>query len=76
MSFYLGEICFGLESPGDGAVELVKNWKRMEEDYPGYKLPKITGGILRQKSIDLFMAYVQMSPPGPRRDWAETLTKL
>jgi tRNA(adenine34) deaminase len=73
MSFFLGEIYYALESPGDGAVALAKGWERKEEDIPGYRLPKITGGLLREESMRLFEQYVSMRPPGPMRDWAETL---
>jgi len=76
MSFFLGEIYYGLESPGDGAVSLIKSWVRKEDDIPGYQLPRITGGLLREESIRLFEKYVSLRPPGPMRDWAETLTKL
>lgn len=76
MSFFLGEIYYGLESPGDGAVDLVRSWNRVEDDYPGYQIPKIIGGLLRQESIELFKAYVRLTPPGPRRDWAATLASL
>ncbi len=76
MSFFLGEIYYGLESPGDGAVNLVKTWERAEADIPGYQLPKIIGGVLREESIRLFKEYVSRQPPGPMRDWAETLTRL
>jgi tRNA(adenine34) deaminase len=76
MSFFLGEIIYGLESPGDGAVELVRGWARREEDIPGYQVPKITGGLLREESRRLFEEYVARREPGPMRDWAETLTKL
>jgi tRNA(adenine34) deaminase len=76
MSFLLGEIVYGLESPGDGAVELVRGWARKEEDIPGYQIPKITGGLLREESIGLFKDYVRQREPGPMRDWAETLTRL
>jgi tRNA(adenine34) deaminase len=76
MSFFLGELVFGLESPGDGAVDLVRAWKRKEEDIPGYRVPKITGGLLRADSIRLFSAYVDRHEPGPMRDWAETLVGL
>ncbi len=76
MSFFLGEIIYGLESPGDGAVELVKAWVRKEEDIPGYQIPTITGGLLREESIRLFEQYVARREPGPMRDWAETLTRL
>lgn len=76
MSFFLGEIVYGLESPGDGAVELVRGWVRKEEDIPGYQIPKIRGGLLREESRRLFEVYVARREPGPMRDWAETLTRL
>jgi len=76
MSFFLGEVYYGLESPGDGAVNLVKSWVRKEDDIPGYQLPRITGGILRQESIKLFEKYVSLRPPGPMQEWVETLTEL
>ena len=76
MSFFLGEVYYGLESPGDGAVELVKGWVRKEEDMPGYRLPRITGGLLREGSVRLFEKYVSQEAPGPMREWAETLTRL
>jgi tRNA(adenine34) deaminase len=76
MSFFLGEIVYGLESPGDGGVGVVRTWVRKEEDIPGYQVPKITGGVLRTESIRLFEEYVSRRPPGPMRDWAETLTRL
>jgi tRNA(adenine34) deaminase len=76
MSFFLGEVYYALESPGDGAVSLVRAWVRKEEDFPGYQLPKITSGLLREDSICLFEEYVSRHPPGPMRDWAVTLTRL
>lgn len=76
MSFFLGEITYALESPGDGAVELVQGWERREEDMPAYQVPRVTGGLLREESVRLFQRYVSMQPPGPMRDWAETLAKL
>jgi tRNA(adenine34) deaminase len=76
MSFFLGEIIYGLESPGDGAVELVRAWARKEEDIPGYQVPEISGGVLREESIRLFEEYVARREPGPMRTWAETLAKL
>ncbi len=76
MSFFLGEIVYALESPGDGAVDLVRAWKREEKDIPGYQVPRISGGLLRAESIRLFEAYVDRHEPGPMRDWAETLARL
>jgi len=46
MSFFLGEIQYAFESPGDGAVNLVKPWERRQEGIPAYRLPRITGGLL------------------------------
>ena len=76
MSFFLGEIVYALESPADGAVALVRGWERREADLPAYRLPRIRGGLLRAESIGLFGRYVKTSPPGPMRDWAETLMGL
>lgn len=76
MSFFLGEICYALESPGDGAVNLVKAWARKEEEIPGYQIPEIRAGVLRKESIKLFEHYVLLQPPGPMREWASTLARL
>ena len=76
MSFFLGEITYALESPGDGAVEMARAWARREADMPGYQVPAIHGGLLREESMRLFAEYVSRRPPGPMRDWAETLTGL
>lgn len=76
MSFFLGKICYGLESPGDGAIDVVKAWVRKEEDIPGYQIPEIRGGVLREQSIKLFKQYVLLQPPGPMREWARTLAGL
>jgi hypothetical protein len=65
-----------LQQPSYGAVNLVKEWARKEEDIPGYQLPKITGGLLREESVRLFEKYVSLRAPGPMREWAETLTRL
>ena len=76
MSFFLGEIVYALESLTDGAVALVRGWKRDEEGFAEYHLPTVTGGVLRQESIRLFQRYVDTQPPGPLRDWAESLAAM
>ncbi|MBN1137762.1 MAG: nucleoside deaminase [Anaerolineae bacterium] len=75
MSFFLGELYYALASPGDGAVNLAQGWDRKKEDIPGYQLPTIHGGLLREESIRLFEQYVALQPPGPMRAWAESLTR-
>lgn len=76
MSFFLGEIVYGHESPGDGAVALVQRWQRREEDFPNYRLPKITGGVLRQEAIALFQEYVARHSSGAMWQWAKTIAAL
>jgi tRNA(adenine34) deaminase len=76
MSFRVGEVYYGLESPGDGAVALVQKWQRDERQAPFYGLPKIHGGILRQESVTLFREYSERHPAGPKAEWARTLAEL
>jgi tRNA(adenine34) deaminase len=75
MSFGVGEIVYALESEGDGAVALVQSWERAEEDIPGYRVPTISGGLLRRESMRLFEEYVRREPAGPMRDWAASVIK-
>ena len=76
MVFYFGEDIYGLKSPRDGAVKMEKSCIRKEEDIPGYRVPKITNGILREMSLDLFDEYTARHDAGPIRGWAETRTNL
>ena len=76
MSFFIGRVVFGLESPSDGATALVQTWERKEEDFPGYRVPAIEGGILREESAALFAEYVDRNPSGRFTAWAESLSKL
>jgi hypothetical protein len=72
----VGEIVYGHECPGDGAVALVQQWKRKEEDFPNYRVPEIVGGVLRQESIDLFKKYVARHSSGAMWEWAKTIASL
>ncbi len=73
MTAFIGRVCYGLESPADGAVSMVQNWKRAEADMPSYRVPAIKGGILREETIRLMREYVVLHPTGPITDWARTL---
>jgi tRNA(adenine34) deaminase len=75
MSFFLGQIYYALEAPGDGAVALAHQWQRKEEDFPAYRVPDVEGGLLRQESLALFKAYVERYPSAPRPlwEWAKRL---
>jgi tRNA(adenine34) deaminase len=76
MSFFLGEIYYGHECPGDGAVALVQQWQRKEEDFPNYRVPHIVGGVLRAEAIDLFREYVRRHSSGAMWEWAKAIAEL
>src|SRR5205814_5737196 len=76
MSFFLGDIYFGLESPGDGAVALVQQWEKRHGDLPGYRVPRVAGGLLREESLGLFREYARRHCSGAMWEWAKTLAAL
>ena len=76
MSFWVGEVYFGLESPGDGAVGLLKSWKRKHDDIPVYKDPIVVGGVLRAECQSLFDEYRRRFPGTGMTKWAESLAQL
>jgi hypothetical protein len=57
-------------------VDLVRQWQRREGDFPGYRVPRIVGGILRDEAIDLFEEYVACHASGPMWEWAKTIAAL
>lgn len=73
MSFFIGGVCYGLEAPGDGAAALVRGWQRDEAAFPAYRIPRITGGVLRSEQIALMREYVARARAGALRDWAGSL---
>ncbi|MBD3192680.1 MAG: nucleoside deaminase [Candidatus Heimdallarchaeota archaeon] len=77
MTFFIGEIYYALEAPMDGAVEFAKQlWKKECKEIPSYQLPKITSGILRVESQELFKEYIRVNKPGPLYDFAKSLALL
>jgi tRNA(adenine34) deaminase len=76
MSFFIGEVYYALESPSDGAVTVAREWNPQSEDMAAYRLPKITGGLLRQESQALFGRYAEQCPPGGLKDFALSLARL
>jgi len=75
MSFAVGEIHYALESPGDGAIEVARQWPRDEAAMPTYRLPRTVqhDGAFRQESIALFQQYVARHDSGAVWEWAKTL---
>jgi tRNA(Arg) A34 adenosine deaminase TadA len=77
MSFFIGEIIYGHEMPGDGAVALVQSWKRREEDFPAYRVPHIRAGVLREEALALFAEYAERHPTvGGLNDFARGIAAL
>ena len=76
MSFFVGEIVYGHEMPSDGAVALVRQWRRNEKDFPNYRVPDIEGGLLRAEGIALFQEYVNLHTSGALWEWAKTIASL
>jgi tRNA(adenine34) deaminase len=77
MSFFLGEVHFGVESPTDGAVELARLWVKDGGHLPGYRFPRVQGGLLREETLALFREYTrQTDPSNPMWKWADSIATL
>jgi tRNA(adenine34) deaminase len=76
MSFFIGEIVYGHESPSDGAVALVTEWAPDPKLFPNYRIPNIVGGVLRVEAIDLVKEYVKRHTSGAMWEWAKTIAEL
>ncbi|MFN8672264.1 MAG: nucleoside deaminase [Candidatus Sericytochromatia bacterium] len=75
MSFFIGEVYYALESPSDGAVNLIKNWKKDDDKFLAYKIPYIEGGILEYESSNLFKKYTEIHKEGSMHNFAKSLIK-
>jgi tRNA(adenine34) deaminase len=74
MALGVREIYYALESPVDGGAEIARRRRRPDEP-DWFATPEMTGGIRRAESRDLYRRWCETAPPGPMRDWAETLIK-
>ena len=76
MTTMIGSIVFALESPSDGGLSTAQTWEasRDQTSFPAYRLPPVTGGVLRAESVALFRSYVEQHPgDGPMTTWARSL---
>lgn len=71
------KVWFALESPNDGAVELLSRWHPLVEQ-PFFCCPKeIKGGFHRNEAQKLFAQYAALdSAPKGMRKWAHGLSQL
>lgn len=66
-------VYYALESPNDGAVELLAQWDPPTEQ-PFFRRPsEIRGGFLRSESQQLFRRYAEGDGPDGMRTWAAGL---
>lgn len=75
----VGSVIYGLESPSDGGVKVFERWDvdRAAADMPGYLLPDLLGGVLRDESAALFREYAGIAKEGSwPADWAGKLAGL
>ena len=75
----LGAVVYGLESPSDGGVTAYERWdnERDADRMPGYALPQIRGGVLRETSARLFRRYADAAEKGSwAAGWARDTASL
>jgi len=78
MSSFIGKIYYALEAPEDGAIELVRAEleKRKVSGLSAYSFPKITKGLLRNQSIQLFREFAEQNKGKPGTNFALSLATL
>lgn len=72
MALGVREVYYALESPVDGGAAIAAGRSRTDEP-SWFAAPAMTGGIRREESRDLFRRWRGAAPPGPMRDWVDTL---
>lgn len=79
MSSFIGKVYYAVEAPEDGAVDFVR--KEYAHRPPGiWHFPEVSGGILREQSIQLFREFVEQYYGNPEYagfiHFAKTLAEL
>ena len=74
----IGRVVYALESPSDGGCAAFRWWNanRVADAMPGYEMPELCSGVLRDESAELFRRFAEESPKGGARDWAAGLARL
>ncbi len=73
MTFGIRTIYYALESPIDGVSKLLPHYFEKEKYRLGYSIPDFQGGILREKSIELFKQYMTIQPNDGTIQWIKML---
>ena len=74
LSFYLGEICYSLKAPEDGALSLV-NFKNFNSHYLQFQKPSVSGGYCIERSKALFKKYMDTIGSEYLRGFANQIIK-
>ncbi|MEO3775637.1 deaminase [Micromonospora sp. B11E3] len=72
MTLGVSEVYYALESPGDGGAGIAAHW-RPGADAPWLAAPQVVGGILRDRSRELFRRYCLTAAESGMRRWAQSL---
>ncbi len=66
MSFLVGRVVYALEAPADGAGEIAGVWQpdlgHPPAGYPIYAVPEVVGGVCREESLALAIAFAERHP--------------
>jgi tRNA(adenine34) deaminase len=76
MALGITGICYGLESPSDGAASIAALWRPADPSMPFSRIPVLTGGLHRLECRAQFARYAQTAPDSGFRNWARTLAEL
>ena len=69
----VSRVWFALESPDDGAAELLRVWQPPVQSPHFVKPREVLGGIRRDESRRLFRRYAEGTGPAGMRRWARQL---
>jgi tRNA(adenine34) deaminase len=69
-------VCYALESPNDGGVDLLSRWDPPREQAFFRKPTEIRGGLHRGRSQSLFRRYADGNGPPGMRGWSSELAGL
>lgn len=75
----VGTVVYGLESPSDGGVAAFERWDKERDAaaMPGYVLPQLLGGVLREDAAAMFREYASLAKEGSwAAAWADDLAGL
>ena len=75
----VGTVVYGLESSSDGGVAAFERWDvdRDADGMPGYFLPRLYGGVLREEAGLMFREYANIAEIGSlAAAWAQRLAGL